>query len=569
MTLPQLDFTDFGFKANPFSITPDPRYLFLSSRHEESLAHLLYGAGPNGGFVQLTGEVGTGKTLLIRALLEQSVADVTMAYIFNPRLSQREFLAAVCDEFSVPYDSPPTSSKQLLDKLIRFLLKIYSQGKRAVLIIDEAQNLNPRVLETIRLLTNLETSSHKLLRIILVGQPELEHLLSRKELRQVAQRITARCTLTPLQGCETLAYIKHRLMVAGLPEGLFKRSALWLVHLLSGGVPRIINTLCERALLGLYAQGSIRVGAWLIIKASREIASPDHFFKTKLRQFASTVIVLFGGIGLVLASMPDTTLLEGERLSAQQRTAVISMVSDTVSRGRRNSTKKPAELSIKPVRELSAAPYGLLSGDKVHRIKRSVSNHDLAIEKLFALWGVNIRGRSISTACEYAVTKGLRCMVGMSDLNQISQMNRPALLKMTLGKVPSYLLVHEIVGDNLRVDDGTGISTLSKAFVERYWQGRFLLIWRPRTSVALIGPGSNGEPVRWVHQQLALWQGGTVSTLSKTFDKKLEQQVKRFQVAHNLQTDGIAGEKTMLLLINQAEINDVPRLRGAAMLTEG
>ena len=391
MTLPQLDFTDFGFKANPFSITPDPHYLFMSARHEESLAHLLYGAGPNGGFVQLTGEVGTGKTLLIRALLDQAIADVTLAYIFNPRLSRREFLAAVCDEFSVSYINPPPSSKQLLDKLVRYLLEIYSQGRRAVLIIDEAQNLSPGVLETIRLLTNLETSNHKLLRIILVGQPELENLLGRKELRQVAQRITARCTLTPLQGYETLAYVKHRMTVAGLPEGLFKTSALWLVHLLSGGVPRVINTLCERALLGLYARGGIRVGARLIFKSAQEIASPDSVFKTMLRQFASIGILVFGGIGLVLASMPDMTLLEGERLSSQQREAVVAKVSDTVSEHQQNDQRKPVRSGY-----YRSNPFGLFRAAGIAQPANAAAPLPLPVPSTKA------RTRAVETAIKVA-----------------------------------------------------------------------------------------------------------------------------------------------------------------------
>ncbi|MES9858816.1 MAG: AAA family ATPase [Sedimenticola sp.] len=300
MTVSQLDFTDFGFEANPFAITPDPRYLFLSAAHEEGLAHLLYGTGPNGGFVQLTGEVGIGKTLLIRTLLDQRMVGVNTAYIYNPRISRREFLAAICDELSISYDQPIRSSKQLIDRLVHHLLRSHGKGERTVLIVDEAQNLRPTVLETVRLLTNLETSRHKLLRIILVGQPELNQLLMRKELRQVAQRITARYHLMPLGRHETAAYIRHRMRTAGMTEGVFKPSSLWLVHHLTHGVPRLINALCERALLGLFVTGEQRIGMKLMWKAAREVNYPVTFPGKLLMRgvFASLLIAAATALGL-------------------------------------------------------------------------------------------------------------------------------------------------------------------------------------------------------------------------------------------------------------------------------
>src|SRR2546422_673592 len=261
----------FGLSERPFSLAPDPRYLYLSDAHREALAHLLYGLGEGGSFVQLTGEVGTGKTTVCRALLEQLPPDVDVAMIFNPRLTSVELLAAVCDELRVSYQSGTTSLKVLVDALSRALLDAHAQGHRTVLIIDEAQNLSADVLEEIRLLTNLETTREKLLQVILIGQPELYQLLKRPELRQVAQRITARYHLNAFSAEESSAYIGHRLKMAGGGETLFTPGALRSVHRWAGGVPRLINILCDRALLGTYAQGKRHVDARTVQQATREV----------------------------------------------------------------------------------------------------------------------------------------------------------------------------------------------------------------------------------------------------------------------------------------------------------
>lgn len=260
----------FGLREPPFAITPDPAYVYLSRHHQEALAHLLYGVGENGGFVQLTGEVGTGKTTLIRALLEQRLEHVDVALCLNPRLTVEELLATVCDELGVSYPRPVHTLKALLDALNAHLLQTHAAGRRTVLILDEAQNLSREVLEQIRLLTNLETAKHKLLRIILVGQPELRALLARPDLRQLAQRITARYHLPPLDRRETAAYINHRLRVAGGRDDLFTAGARRVAYHDSGGVPRLINIICDRALLGAYGRGMRRVTARLARAAARE-----------------------------------------------------------------------------------------------------------------------------------------------------------------------------------------------------------------------------------------------------------------------------------------------------------
>lgn len=261
----------FGLDSKPFSISPDPRFLFLSDRHREALAHLLYGVGEGGGFVQLTGEVGTGKTMLCRTLLEQLPDSVDVALILNPKLSGFELVATICDELKVAYPRDTQSLKVLIDHLNHHLLDSHAAGRRTILILDEAQNLSTEVLEQIRLLTNLETAQAKLLQIILIGQPELQTLLARNELRQLAQRITARYHLGSLGREETRTYITHRLRVSGGHADLFTPQAMDEVHKLSTGVPRLINVICDRALLGAYVEDKRRVDRTILRHAANEV----------------------------------------------------------------------------------------------------------------------------------------------------------------------------------------------------------------------------------------------------------------------------------------------------------
>jgi len=264
-------YTDyFNLSEPPFSLTPDPRFLFMSERHREGLAHLLYGVRQPGGFVQLTGDIGSGKTTLCRCLVKQLPPETDVALILNPRLTVVELLATVCDELGISYPAETGSVKVLIDALNQRLLESHAGGRRTVLIIDEAQNLHEDVLEQIRLLTNLETSKEKLLQIILIGQPELLSVLKHQKLRQLAQRITARYHLIALSRRETYAYIHHRLRVSGRRDPLFTTPAMRLVYRLSGGVPRVINIICDRALLGAYALDKQRVSAAIVRQASIE-----------------------------------------------------------------------------------------------------------------------------------------------------------------------------------------------------------------------------------------------------------------------------------------------------------
>src|SRR5271166_632592 len=289
----------FGLSEKPFAITPDPRYLYLSERHAEALAHLLYGINEAGGFIQLTGEVGTGKTTVVRSLLSRLPQHADVAVIMNPRITPAEFLLTICEELGVGIaGSERDSIKQMVDALNRRLLEAHAEGRRVIVIVDEAQNLSSEVLEQVRLLTNLETSTQKLLQIILIGQPELRDLLDRTELRQLAQRITGRYHLSPLDAAETKAYVRHRLQVAGVTGEIFTAGALSEIHRLSSGIPRVINVCCDRALLGAYTQELRKVTAPLVRRAAGEVYG---------RRFAPAWVGWVVG-GIAIAALAITVL---------------------------------------------------------------------------------------------------------------------------------------------------------------------------------------------------------------------------------------------------------------------
>lgn len=261
----------FGLTSQPFSIAPNPDFLFLSPRHAEALAHLRYGLGEAGGFVLLTGEVGTGKTTVSRCLLQELTDKTEVAFILNPTLNELELLAAICDQLKIRYKKSDASLKMLTDKITNRLMKNHQAGKNTILIIDEAQHLQPAVLEQLRLLTNLETNTKKLLQVILIGQPELQQLLQRQDLRQLAQRITARYHLMPLTEQEVQQYISYRLQVAGCSRPVFTSSAVKKLFQLSGGIPRLLNLICDRALLGGYSQQKALIDAGLVSQAASEV----------------------------------------------------------------------------------------------------------------------------------------------------------------------------------------------------------------------------------------------------------------------------------------------------------
>ncbi|MEJ2591644.1 MAG: AAA family ATPase, partial [Candidatus Thiodiazotropha sp.] len=532
-----MKFSDFGFKENPFSITPDPRYLYLSRGHEESLAHLIYGTGPNGGFVLLTGEVGTGKTLLIRSLLAQHLDDVDIALILNPRLSRREFLAAVCDELDIDFKGNPYSLKQLTDVLSQHLLETHSAGRHTVLVVDEAQDLSPRVLEQIRLLTNLETTRFKLLRIILVGQPELLEMLAREELRQVDQRITARYHLAPLNRQETARYIVHRLAVAGIREDLFSPVAMRLVHRFSGGVPRLINTICERTLLAIFSRGGSHAGPLLVWQAAREVKG---YRRRRFRWgWLTAALVLAGAIGLYAYLSPVPVVSRGDaELTAQ----AVAPPSETApgSEMAAVEVEKPAHeqaVAAAPAEPLSAPtppdtagvqaaepappsqapdippqttaaadvtpPEVSDPGSLVASLFDKPQSQDGIFSRLFALWGESFNAESPLTPCMQAPARGLRCIRERADWERLQKLNRPLLFRLVQNKQSRFLLLKRLTDDGrLVVDDGVGEHAVALSEIAPFWRGEYVMLWRPHGGAALIGDGSAGEVVTWLRERM-------------------------------------------------------------------
>ncbi|MDF1556309.1 MAG: AAA family ATPase [Deferrisomatales bacterium] len=550
--------TQFGFRRLPFSLTPDPRFLYLSAHHREALAHLLYGVGEGGGFVQLTGEVGTGKTTLCRSVLEQAPEKVDLALVLNPRLTPLELVATVCDELGAEYPAETTSNKTLVDTLTRRLLEGHAAGRRAVVVIDEAQNLDTAALEQIRLLTNLETPTQKLLQIVLIGQPELQELLARPDLRQLAQRITARYHLPPLSREETTAYVRHRLRVAGGSPDLFTPAALRLLHRASDGIPRRINILCDRALLGAYARESNRVGPGLVRSAVREIAG-------QARPRRTSRAPLWGAALLAAALVAATTTHQGDlRQFLASLPASAPSVAPPQMTQMAPEPPAPAPLAD-PVEGAQSPPAEGLTTEVLRQLfteaPPSEAPGETSLDQLLSLWGVSPRGDQ-ADACAAAAQAGLLCYRSRGSWAEVVRLNRPVVLELQLapGRRGS-LLVAGIDGDHLLWWRGGETERLPRAAVEPLWYGEFTLLWRPPPGGTLVlGKGSEGGDVVWLAERL----GELDPTIPRPppptrFDARLSQQVRDAQHRLGLKPDGVAGRETIMRL-NAALDPGIPQL---------
>jgi general secretion pathway protein A len=522
----------FGLKELPFSIAPDPRYLYMSEKHREALAHLVFGVNSENGFVLLTGEVGTGKTTVCRCLLEQMPENTDIAFILNPKVTAEELLATICDELAIGYPEGNTSIKVFVDLINGYLLDSHAKGRSTVLIIEEAQNLSPDVLEQIRLLTNLETNQRKLIRIIMVGQPELKDMLSVPALRQLAQRITARYHLTALSRDEVTAYVSHRLAVAGGNVFLFPDSSINKLYGFSRGIPRLINLLCDRALLGAYVQGKESVDKKTMTRAAQEVFGEQ---KEQVWYSGRTVWSYVGLIVMICGILLAVTYYNynSEKVLAVKKNVL--------------QNQKKDNLSEVTVQRVQPAPLQWPEGSPISRSK------DLAYEALFDKWKVPyITDKSLS-ACEQARINGLQCLEGKAGLNNLREMNRPAILEMFDEQGSRFFVT--LIGldaETATFEIGAGTMMVSVNDVAVHWLGEYILLWRvPPGYRSYIKRGSEGKAVQWVDKLLARHKGLPAGTgIRKVFDMGLEKQVREFQISRGLVPDGIVGPLTVIHLNN-------------------
>jgi general secretion pathway protein A len=534
----------FGFKETPFSIAPDPRYLFMSERHREALAHLLYGIQSEGGFVLLTGEVGTGKTTVCRCLLEQVPESTDIALVLNPRLTAPELLASICDELRIDYRDGNASIKLFVDLINAHLLDAHSRGRRTVLIIDEAQNLGVEVLEQIRLLTNLETDRQKLLKIILLGQPELLDLLSRPELRQLSQRITARYHLGALSRAEVAAYVKHRLEVAGMQRQIFSSKIIDRLYTLSSGIPRLVNIICDRALLGTFVQERQVVDRRTLERAAREVFGEA---RGEGKKKVSGWRILF--VGSFLAAV----LTIGAGLAWQWPLVVgIGTLVPSTQAIPGPTSEKRAETAV------PATP----GGEWVMKLIPDRSG-DTAFSALFRKWGISFRPGEDGSACDFARAKGLLCLSETGSFRTLDLLNRPAVIKLFDGQGDEfYAALVKMEEDSAVLIAGNEKEKVPLEEIRKMWMGDFTLLWQPPPGFqGAISTGDRGGEVRWLDRQLAVIEGRPPSSLhSPVFDESMSGRVKKFQISMGLVPDGVVGSRTLILL-NTAAGREVPLLK--------
>ncbi|HEY7906996.1 MAG TPA: AAA family ATPase [Wenzhouxiangella sp.] len=495
----------YSLSERPFSITPNPRFVYLSRRHQDALAHLLYGVGTggSGGFVQLTGEVGTGKTTLCRLVLEQVPEKTRIALILNPMLGPLELLEAICDELEIDWASHKGSGiLRIHGALNQFLLDRHAAGERVVLIIDEAQNLSEAALEQVRLLTNLETATDKLLQIILIGQPELRDLLRQTSLRQLAQRITARYHLDPLDLAETIEYVKHRLLVADSPRCPFNQKALEAIHETSGGVPRLINIIADRALLAGYASEMEHIDSATVRAAALEVSGEDDKVRaSKLRgglAFSGVALLVALGLGLAWAL------------------STIDASKDDV---------------VRPVWQ------EILITNTAHS----------GWEDGASLWS-GVRPEAVESACESEpiVVSGLACLPLRGTWRYVEEVGMPVLLVLhDTGQ--RHVLLIGLSEDTAVVRHQGQDHEIAKGQLERFWRGEFLVIWPDQGRVWQRGDAGSGVAEAKLLAQKSTpnpWRGG----LDEAYDEAFQEWVVSFQTRQALANDGVIGPATRLFL---------------------
>ncbi len=489
----------FGFDEPPFSITPDPKFVFLSQKHQESLAHLVYGItrGGGAGFVQLTGEVGTGKTTISRLLLEQIPEKTNIALILNPVITPLELIQNICKELKVSMRGIKTKLNTLVDKLNDYLLKSWANGENTVVIIDEAQNLPRDTLEQLRLLTNLETDKQKLLQIVLIGQPELRATMRRDDLRQLAQRVTARYHLMPLDAQETYEYLQHRIAVAGGKKGIVNKSVANKIYKLTGGVPRLINILTDRALLSAYSDNSPTLKTRHISIAAKEVLPESHekasanLIKISLSMLTLVILIY---LGYEYSKIFSQDFQETNKLEKPQIPEVV------------NTLKLPS--------------------------------NEIAWKKYFNIWDAKTDKNWRKAICPPSSDTGMACVRRQGNLKQIIKLNHPVIVQLENN---TLALIVSNKNQQLGVlNQNSEITWVKKTWLDKQWLGTYFIIW-PMPAQLLI-EASAKDLSNW-----ALEMANTIAN-DKISASQLSAWIKNFQKENGLLADGIIGKETQMAL---------------------
>jgi general secretion pathway protein A len=547
----------FGIEEQAFSIAVNPRYLYMSAQHREALAHLLYGVN-SGGFVMLTGEVGTGKTTIIRCLLEQLPKQADVAMIMNPAASARDLLCSICDELGIDYLPDETSLKILTDKLYEFLLTNHSKGRNTIVLIDEAQLLRVSTLEQIRLLTNLESNTQKLLQIILVGQPELNELLAKPALRQLSQRITARYHLRPLSQDETGAYIKHRLQIAGMPPGRqpFPEPIIKKVHAISGGIPRLINILCDRMLLGAYTQETTQIDhniyrqATLEVMGERPRANAPNY-QTHFYLAAIALGLLVAGLLIWLLLAPQTKPTESTPSTEPTPAAQPGEPPKTTPANPQVQATAPANPTAKPTTASTSLSPPIASGEVFWQPTQNQALADL-------LGYIGVDKNNAMYPCWVVNKEGLHCETQKAATwDDFKRFNRPAVLSLTTKtRQAGYIALIGIDGFDAELLVNGQHRRIALDTLGGLWTGEFVFIWRkPEGFDGPAGLGSKAPIVAWVAQRFASIDKQTAPLTTGVFNPPLQRRLKMFQQAHGITDDGLITLPTLLKLNDSLKID--------------
>lgn len=591
----------FGLTERPFSIAPDPQYLYMSTRHKEAMAHLSYGLSQGGCFIVLTGEVGTGKTTLCRNLLGDLPENVDVALILNANINETELLQTVCDELKIDYQES-SSQKQLLDRINNHLLNTFADNRHTILIIDEAQLLSRDVLEQIRLLTNLETTKSKLLQIILIGQPELNDLLSRNDLRQLAQRVTARFHLGTLERNEIEGYVNYRLGVAGCKQPLFSRQALNKMYSLTSGIPRKINVLADHALLATYAQTQSVVDAKTVNKAAKDVfiqADKASRPKASWNPRWGYIVAVFLALNLALwayshysqetlvseavidvepavVSVDDSAVVLSDQAPAAQASSQIAepeavLAEQTLDAGSIVVTNNQAlptpgrvvisedPLDASAVMQPNSVSQGLVQGDSTPPLNRRLeTSADLTgriatFRRLAGQWGVQMPDKLLQPACTVLGKKGLQCL-GVETWKQVLSYNRPTIMVIKHQDQLHRVILQKVEGDIATIQIGDDIESISVAELNQAWTKNAITFWLPGdagSAFLQLDDRSNQLPIlrAMVNQALAENALPLLDNVDSTyFDLDLSQKVFALQSRFGIDADSRIGNQTYLLL---------------------